>query len=124
MSEELKPCPCGQNPACLCITPGDTCKWAWVSGSCCSDWHIEMRTDYLPLDDARLMVEAAECWNLASRPAPAVQVPSRERLEAIAADVLVDWRTMYSGTQDETLDCMEAACRYMLAAAPQPKKKE
>lgn len=74
MSEELKPCPCGQTPAYLCITPGDTCKWAWVSGSCCSDWHIEMRTDYLPLDDARLMVKAAECWNLAPRPAP-VQVP-------------------------------------------------
>lgn len=117
MSEELKPCPCGKTPAYLCIMPGDTCKWAWVSGSCCSDWHTEMRTDYLPLDDARLMVKAAECWNLASRPAP-VQVPSGWKLvpiEATEAMLEAIANTVPCMTSDARL-----AYRAMLAAAPAP----
>ena len=63
----LKRCGCGAVPNTLTITPGDTCKWAWVSGDCCGEWYVEFRTDYKPLESDACMRLAIFAWNDAPR---------------------------------------------------------
>jgi hypothetical protein len=60
---KLKPCPCGKTPDRLGIDPGNTSKYAWVWGDCCSEWSTEFRTDYLEVGDPKLMKLAIEAWN-------------------------------------------------------------
>jgi hypothetical protein len=64
---DLLACPCGDIPNHLCIEEGSSCKWAWVSGSCCSEWSVEFRTHYFKFDDPKLMELAIEAWNNAKR---------------------------------------------------------
>lgn len=66
MSEQLKPCPCGDVPKKLEIYhAGHTTldKWAWVSESCCGQWNIEFRTNYHSLDSSECMTCAISVWN-------------------------------------------------------------
>ena len=64
----LKPCPCGAVPGALAIYDiGQGGKWAMCYGDCCSEWHIEFRTGYAPLDSDECMQTAIEAWNSAPR---------------------------------------------------------
>ena len=65
--KNLKPCPCGQTPTALGLQPGDTGRWAFAFGSCCSEWNVEFRLDYAPLDSEEAMELAIEAWNNAPR---------------------------------------------------------
>lgn len=65
MSTDLRKCPCGQVPERLGIQEGNTCKYSFVFGVCCSEWNIEFRTDYESGD--ALMALAIEAWNRAPR---------------------------------------------------------
>ncbi len=60
---KLKPCPCGQTPETLIVTPSQSLKYAFVSGDCCNEWHVEFRTDYLDPDDTAYSELAAQAWN-------------------------------------------------------------
>ncbi len=63
---ELKPCPCGVTPNNLHIYSNIFVgKLAWVSGTCCSEWSIEFRTNYS--DGEELQNRAREAWNEAPR---------------------------------------------------------
>ncbi len=68
MSDELKPCPCGQTPESLGLADNGA-KWAYAYGDCCSEWHIEFRTQYHELDTDACMELAIEAWNESSRSA-------------------------------------------------------
>lgn len=72
MSDELKPCPCGQTPPALAITREDE-KWPTVAGTCCGTWEIEFRGNY-GRDHAELVNLAAEAWN----EAPRASAPAQE----------------------------------------------
>ena len=64
----LKRCPCGKIPESVDIY--DACqggKWAFVTGSCCDEWHIEFRAEYKAIDSDECMVLAIEAWNDAPR---------------------------------------------------------
>lgn len=61
----LAVCPCGRVPQSLYISDG--VKWAFVSPSCCSEWHIEFRTQYNKADTKECMDLAIEAWNSAPR---------------------------------------------------------
>lgn len=65
--QELKPCPCGQTPTSLDVIIGDCSKWAYVSGNCCSEWNVEFRTEYNPVESEECKALAVEAWNRASR---------------------------------------------------------
>lgn len=68
MSADLKRCPCGEIPTSLQITDnGQGAKWANVSGDCCGEWMIEVRTSYYSLDSDECMQCAIEGWNMANR---------------------------------------------------------
>jgi hypothetical protein len=66
--EKLAPCPCGQIPESLCINDnGQGYKWAMTSGSCCGEWNIEFRTNYLGINSKECMDLAISAWNNAPR---------------------------------------------------------
>jgi hypothetical protein len=66
MSNELKPCPCGKTPESLGLADNGA-KWAYAYGDCCSEWHIEFRTQYHELDTDACMELAIVAWNESSR---------------------------------------------------------
>jgi len=70
MKPTLKPCPCGKVPDDLGITGEDRAKWSYASGTCCGEWHIEFRSDYLLSDDPELMLLAISAWNETPRGKP------------------------------------------------------
>ena len=60
---KLKKCPCGDTPTELFINGSDRDKWMLVSGTCCDEWFIDFRSNYLKLDDPELMKLAIIAWN-------------------------------------------------------------
>ena len=84
----LAACPCGKVPDELAIMDGGQgSKWAFASGSCCGEWHIEFRTNYHALDSDACKKLAREAWNGTPRAAngevrgasrPAGEASSRE----------------------------------------------
>jgi len=65
---ELKKCPCGKVPIELGIDgDGRAEKWAYVHGSCCSEWNIEFRTGYREIGSEGIMEVAIKAWNSAPR---------------------------------------------------------
>ena len=69
MSEELKPCPCGQTPTKLCLMDtGQGGKWAIAIGNCCDKWSVEFRTGCNPIDSKECYDIAVGYWNDAPRP--------------------------------------------------------
>ncbi len=68
MTVKLKKCPCGEVPDELIIfDSGHGGKWAYVHGSCCSLWMIELNTLYYDVSSDRCMDFAIEYWNDAER---------------------------------------------------------
>jgi len=68
VSEELKPCPCGNVPDELhVIDTGQGSKWAMCFGSCCNEWSIEFKTQYHDFSSQECMELAIEAWNAAPR---------------------------------------------------------
>lgn len=66
--KDVKPCPCGQTPKELFITNVNSgTKYAYVYGSCCSQWEVEFRTEYRDADSDECMQLAIEAWNEAPR---------------------------------------------------------
>lgn len=64
MSEELKPCPCGETPTKLHVCDAaQGGKWAIASPDCCGEWETEFRTDYYALDSDECKKLAYEAWN-------------------------------------------------------------
>lgn len=64
---ELKPCPCGETPTKLGIDGTGRSKWAFVYGNCCSEWHIEFRTNYALPNSDECMKLGIYAWNDAPR---------------------------------------------------------
>lgn len=64
--ETLNKCPCGQIPDSLLIVDNGV-KWAFATGNCCNEWHIEFRTRYNKIDSDECMKLAKEAWNNATR---------------------------------------------------------
>lgn len=64
---DLKPCPCGETPTSLFVTPTQTSKYANVSGDCCGEWMIEFRTHYHDTESAECMKLAEAAWYEAPR---------------------------------------------------------
>jgi len=64
---ELKPCPCGENPEHLHVNGGDRCKWAYVSGSCCNEWSVAFKNNHNSIPSEESMKLAVEAWNNAKR---------------------------------------------------------
>lgn len=68
MSEQLKPCPCGELPTELTIgDAGQGGKYATVAGNCCGYWTIEFRTDYWLPNTPKCKARAMRVWNSAPR---------------------------------------------------------
>jgi len=65
--KELKVCPCGEIPEALQISPSNTSKWAYASGTCCGEWMVEFQTKYNLLGSTECMTLAIEAWNYAPR---------------------------------------------------------
>jgi hypothetical protein len=63
---QLQPCPCGTIPENLVIEVRERAKYGLVSGSCCSEWHVEFRNGYTD-DNALTTSRAADAWNQAPR---------------------------------------------------------
>jgi hypothetical protein len=63
---ELKPCPCGKTPSSLLLIDNGA-KWAYATGDCCNEWHIEFRTMYNNLESDECMALAFYAWNSARR---------------------------------------------------------
>lgn len=64
---KLNPCPCGKIPEFVTLTYGYSSKWGLVMGNCCSEWMVEFRTGFQPLDSKEAMDAAVEAWNAAPR---------------------------------------------------------
>lgn len=65
---ELAPCPCGKVPKDLGIeAEHDRPKYAYVCGTCCSEWWIEYRNQYAELNSAESLERATKAWNEAPR---------------------------------------------------------
>lgn len=64
--QNLKTCPCGETPKSLLLVDNGA-KWAYATGDCCNEWHIEFRTGYNKLESSECMALAVEAWNLATR---------------------------------------------------------
>lgn len=68
MTDEIKPCPCGETPKELGLNyNGQGSKWATAVGTCCGEWEVEFRTGYEALDSEKCMEYALEAWNRAPR---------------------------------------------------------
>jgi len=64
----LKRCPCGSDPVKLCIIDaGQGGKYAYATGPCCNEWHVEFRTDYENLESDKCMELAIKAWNSSPR---------------------------------------------------------
>lgn len=69
-AKELKPCPCGKTPDRLGISDGGQGgKYHFVAGDCCSEWMIEFRANYKPLESDECMALAIAAWNASPRAA-------------------------------------------------------
>ena len=66
---KLKSCPCGETPKSLLLVDNGV-KWAYATGNCCNEWHVEFRTGYNKLESDECMALAVEAWNLATRKPP------------------------------------------------------
>jgi hypothetical protein len=66
---KLKICPCGEIPKSLLLVDNGV-KWAYATGDCCNEWHVEFRTGYNKLESSECMALAVEAWNLATRKPP------------------------------------------------------
>lgn len=64
--QNLKPCPCGIVPENLLIADNGV-KWAYVYGDCCSNWEVEFRTGYNPIESDECKSLALYAWNHAPR---------------------------------------------------------
>ncbi len=62
-----KICPCGEIPDDIIIVEGSCSKWAFATGSCCGEWHIEFRTSYEELESVKCKEYATRAWNEAPR---------------------------------------------------------
>lgn len=62
----LKRCPCGEIPESLEMEEGASCKYSFVSGSCCNEWSVEFRSRYIN-NDVVLLELATIAWNGAKR---------------------------------------------------------
>ena len=61
-------CPCGEYPNELAVVEnGQGTKWLIVSGDCCSEWSIEFRNNYAPIDSNECRTNALMAWNAAPR---------------------------------------------------------
>ncbi len=68
----IKPCPCGRIPDQLYIAPGNSSKYALVSGCCCREWIVEFRINSfrlnsLDIESDEAMELAIAAWNSAPR---------------------------------------------------------
>lgn len=63
----LEQCPCGRQPPKLLVDGSDRAKWAYVTGDCCGEWHIEFRNQYAPIPSDESMQLAVDAWNAAPR---------------------------------------------------------
>ena len=108
---EVKPCPCGETPNKLHLIDNGI-KWCWVTGDCCGEWHIEIRTNYKELDSPELMKEAIDSWNLTKRHNEMTPEKAREILGNhfetldIGWDCLVHLNGVYSAAGLEALACL------------------
>lgn len=106
--DELKPCPCGKTPTRLHVTDaGQGGKWAWATGDCCGEWHLEFRTDYEPLGSDECADYAIERWNRAERAAPtAAPAPTDERaaFEALVLNTPILRLHAFDGDKEITVD--------------------
>lgn len=66
-SDALLACPCGKIPETLMYSEGETCKFAWVAGSCCGEWWIEFRTGYEQHGTLKFRDLGKDEWNKAPR---------------------------------------------------------
>lgn len=66
-SDILLSCPCGKTPTRLLIDDGPPCKWAYVTGDCCSEWSVEFRTNYKATNSSACMALAIAAWNSTPR---------------------------------------------------------
>ena len=64
---KLARCPCGEVPERLSIQPDGGGKYAFASGYCCGEWHIEFRAQHHKPDSPECAVLAAQAWNDAPR---------------------------------------------------------
>ncbi len=62
---ELQPCPCGKTPTELHVDSAGV-KWAFASGNCCNEWHIEFRNQYAQ-EYEQIHKLANEAWNRTPR---------------------------------------------------------
>lgn len=63
----LARCPCGEVPEELILREGESLKYAFAAGGCCDEWHIEFRTNYIPLESPQGKALAETAWNKAPR---------------------------------------------------------
>ena len=84
MIDKLLPCACGKIPSSLNLYEAGSAKWAFASGSCCGEWHIEFRTGYYKLNTQECMDRAIAAWQAASRRA----VPDGIKIAHVAANML------------------------------------
>lgn len=109
-AKELKPCPCGKTPDRLGISDGGQGgKYHFVAGDCCSEWMIEFRANYKPLESDECMALAIAAWNASPR---AATPPA----DAALADE-IEWPEYHSqgmgcGIEDRGITDRYEACAY------------
>lgn len=68
IEQTLATCPCGQIPPRLVLCgEGERPKYAYVSGYCCGEWHVEFRSEWRDLTGDETMALARAAWNRAQR---------------------------------------------------------
>ena len=83
---KLKSCPCGETPKSLLLVDNGV-KWAYATGNCCNEWHVEFRTRYNKLESDECMALAVEAWNLATRKPPNTALSRPDEADPVISSV-------------------------------------
>lgn len=66
--EALATCPCGQVPPRLTVWgDNEEPKYAYASGYCCGEWHVEFRNNHERIGSPASIALATAAWNHAPR---------------------------------------------------------
>jgi hypothetical protein len=87
--EKLKSCPCGETPKSLLLVDNGA-KWAYATGDCCNEWHVEFRTGYNKLESSECMALAIEAWNLATRKPPNTGLQTDALVRCVHCNALIE----------------------------------
>lgn len=114
-TNELKPCPCGKTPERLGISDGGQGgKYHFVAGDCCSEWMIEFRANYKPIESDECMALAVAAWNESPRALICIK-PATPPADAALATKLETMANMFVSRRGHDMDFLRQAAARLRA---------